>query len=266
MAVPETQINKRAGFEGVASPARLALAETSGPVPAQLYPVMFTPAFFANRPVLIIGGGVVAERKVKALLQAGARLRVIAPTLTPGLREALANRNKVVEWLPRHWSEGDIRNFPAALLVFAATDDPAVNGQVAREARENGRLVNRADRPTACDFTLPGVVQSGEITLAVSTGVYAAAPSTGADEETGASPALTANLRKKLAEAVGPEYSLFSGLLRQLRPQVKREVSRTRRPALWRRMIDSAALELLRQGREAEARQLLEALIREETA
>ena len=84
------------------------------------------------------------------------------------------------------------------------------------------------------------------------------------EEETGASPALTASLRKKLTEAVGPEYSLFSRLLREMRPQVKREISRTRRPILWRRMIDSAALELLRQGREAEARQLLQDLIREE--
>lgn len=230
--------------------------------PAQLYPVMFTPAFFANRPVLVVGGGHVAERKVKTLLQVGATIRLIAPILTPGLLEVTAN--SLVEWLPRPWSEGDVRNFQGALLVFAATDDPAVNEQVEQEARQSGRMVNRADRPNSCDFTLPGVVQSGDITLAVSTGMYAASNKAEPEEESGASPALTASLRKKLTEAVGPEYSLFSRLLRELRPQVKREISWTRRPILWRRMIDSAALELLRQGREAEARQLLQDLIREE--
>lgn len=231
--------------------------------PPPLYPVMLTPAFFANRPVLVVGGGRVAERKVKTLLQAGATIRVIAPDLTPGLQE-LSN---VIEWLARPWQAGDVRNFQAALLVFAATDDPAINGQVEQEARQNGRLVNRVDRPAACDFTLPGVVQSGDITLAVSTGVYgAAAGQAEPDEEGGASPALTASLRKKLTEAVGPEYSLFSRLLREVRPQVKREISRTRRPVLWRRIIDSAALDLLRQGREADARQLLQDLIREEAS
>jgi precorrin-2 dehydrogenase/sirohydrochlorin ferrochelatase len=261
MALPETQLEIAAGRAGVSSLAAASLAEE--PTQAQLYPVMFTAAFFADRPVLVVGGGRVAERKVTALLQAGARLRVIAPALTPGLRKLTANRG--VEWLARPWSEGDVRHFPVALLVFAATDNPAVNEQVAREAHENGRLVNRADRPTACDFTLPGVVQSGEITLAVSTGRYSSpAGKADSEEEGGASPALTASLRKKLAEAVGPEYTVFSRLLRELRPQVRQKISRTRRPLLWRRMSDSAALELLRQGREAAARRLLEDLIREE--
>jgi precorrin-2 dehydrogenase / sirohydrochlorin ferrochelatase len=256
LPLPETKLKIAAGLAGLTGVTSLA----EGPTQTQLYPVMFTAAFFANRPVLVVGGGRVAERKVTALLQAGARLRVIAPALTPGLRKLTAN-HRGVEWLARPWSEGDVGNFPAALLVFAATDNPVINEQVAREARENGRLVNRADRPTACDFTLPGVVQSGEITLTVSTGRYKA----DSEEEAGASPALTASLRKKLAEAVGPEYSVFSRLLRELRPQVRQKISRTRRPLLWRRMSDSAALELLRQGREAEARRVLEDLIREET-
>ena len=231
--------------------------------PAQLYPVMFTPAFFATRPVLVIGGGPVAERKILNLLQVGARVRLIAPALTPALEQAAKGGS--IDWHARPWSPEDVNNFQDALLVFAATDDPAVNEQVAQEARQAGRLVNRADKPAACDFTLPGVVQSGEITLAVSTGVYGPGK-TELEDESGASPALTASLRKKLTEAVGPEYSLFSRLLRELRPQVKREISRTRRPLLWRRMIDSAALDLLRLGREAEARHLLNDLIREEAS
>lgn len=218
---------------------------------------MFTPAFLARQTVLVIGGGKVVQRRVKILLEAGANIRVIAPTVTSGLAELASNEQ--IEWLPRPWLPGDVRDFPEALLVFAATDEPTVNAFVAKEARQAGRLVNRADKADECDFTVPGVVRSGEITLAVSTGVYSPSEETG-----GASPALTARLRRKLAETVGPEYSLFSRLLRELRPRVKLDVSPDRRQVLWKRLAESEALELLRQGRETEARQLLESYLREE--
>jgi hypothetical protein len=105
------------------------------------------------------------------------------------------------------------------------------------------------------------VVRSGEITLTVSTGVHSGAQS----EETGvtASPALTAYLRQKLADAIGPEYSRLAALLGELRPQVKRKVAPEDRPQLWRKMIGSGAIELLRQQQDDEARQLLEDYVRE---
>lgn len=225
--------------------------ETENPRP---YPVMLTSNFYARHPVLVVGGGKVAERRVKTLLEARATVRLIAPRLTPGLAE-LANAKRL-EWTERGWVAGDVTAYPTALLVFAATDDPAINAAVEAEARVQGRLINRADLPEACDFTLPGVVRSGDLTLTVSTA---------SSEETSinASPALTAYLRKKLGEVVGPEYSRLATLLGELRPQVKREVTPDKRSQLWQRMVESGALELLRQQRDEEARQLLEAYVRE---
>jgi precorrin-2 dehydrogenase/sirohydrochlorin ferrochelatase len=216
---------------------------------------MLTATFFARRPVLVVGGGKVAERRVKTLLEAGAKLRLIAPRLTPGLAELAAKGR--LDWTARGWQPGDLAAYPAALLVFAATDDPATNAAVEAEAREQARLVNRADRPEDCDFTLPGVVRSGDLTLTVSTSGQAAV--TGLT----ASPALTAYLRQKLGDTIGPEYSRLAALLGELRPQVKREVTPPARPQLWRKMVESGALELLRQQREDEARQLLEGYVRE---
>jgi precorrin-2 dehydrogenase/sirohydrochlorin ferrochelatase len=235
--------------------------EKPRPYLPELYPVMFTPAFFSRCPVLIVGGGRVAERKIKSLLWAGAKVRLIAPQVTPDL--AGFSSNGQIEWLARPWLPGDVRDFSAALLIFAATDNPTVNAQVQTEARQYGRLLNRADSPATCDFTVPGVVRSGEITLAVSTGIYTNGNLSEITE--GANPALSVYLRKKLKMAIGPEYSRLSGLLRELRPKVKQAITPARRPDLWQRMVDSEVLELLRQQRDDEARQLLENYIREES-
>jgi len=210
------------------------------------YPLTLTPTFFKHRTVLVIGGGKVAERRVKHLLAAGATIQLISPTLTPTLSE-LATAGKF-EYLGRGWQPEDVANFPAALLVFAATNDLAVNQAVAEVARANGRLVNVADDPLNCDFTLPAVLRQGEINLTVSTG---------------ASPALTAHLRQKLAEIIGPEYSELARLMGKLRPNVKSSLPLELRPIFWTQLINSPILDLLRNGHDDEARALAENLLLE---
>lgn len=229
------------------------------------YPVMLTSTFFARRAVLVVGGGRVAGRRVKVLLEAGAKVRLIAPEVTPDLGALMAAFQGQIEWFARPWQAGDVRDFPAGLLVFAATNDPEVNAAVAAEARREGRLVNRADLPSACDFTLPGVVRAGEITVTVSTGLPTGPGVDGVEERGGASPALTAHLRRELSKTIGHEYGQLAVLLRELRPKVKRVVSPARRPELWKKLIESPALHLLKEGREAEARQLLDEYLREES-
>lgn len=215
---------------------------------------MLTPTFFARQRVLVIGGGKVAERKIKTLLESGAKITVIAPALTETLKD-LAQSNQL-EWQARSWQSGDVANFPNNLLVFVTTDNSEVNQQIANEAKTHGRLVNIADDPANCDFTLPGVVQSGEITLAVATGSYSAESNSG-----NVSPALTAYLRRRLQDFFGPEYSELAQLLRELRPLVKQRVQAEQRPALWRKMVESDALNLLRAGQKQQARILLENFI-----
>jgi precorrin-2 dehydrogenase/sirohydrochlorin ferrochelatase len=134
------------------------------------------------------------------------------------------------------------------LLVFVATNDSSVNQAVVEAARANGRLVNVADNPANCDFTLPAVVRQGEINLAVSTGV---------------NPALTAHLRQKIAEIIGPEYSKLTQLMGELRPEVKASLPPKLRPTFWKNLISSPILDFLRNGHDAEAHALAETLLLE---
>ena len=133
-----------------------------------------------GQPVIVVGAGKVATRKVRTLLAAGANVTVIAPVATPALR-----RLKKISWLRRRYQTGDLRG---ARLVVAATDDLAVNRQVCAEAHRRQQLVNCAAPPDAGNFIVPSIVRHGAFTIAISTG--------------GASPAAAKALRQKLERSL----------------------------------------------------------------
>lgn len=118
---------------------------------------------------VVVGGGVVGERKITGLLAAQARVRLIAPTAAPGL-VALAEAGEI-EWLRRAYAPGDLTG---AGIVFAATDVRAVNRAVTEEARRLGLLVNVADAPAEGNFHAPAVHRTEEAVIAVSS--YAGRP------------------------------------------------------------------------------------------
>lgn len=130
-------------------------------------------------PVLVVGAGAVAARRIGALLRAGARVTVVAKEASRSVAE-LAGRGRL-SLRRRAFRAGDLRR---ASMVFAATDDRAVNRAVASEARRAGKPVNAADDPLACAFTMPAVARVGAFTLAVSSD--------------GTDPALAARLRDAL--------------------------------------------------------------------
>ena len=189
---------------------------------------------------VVIGGGDVATRKVQGLLNAGARVTIIAPQLTREL-EDLA-RDQRIAALRRAYQVGDLRD---ARVVIAATDDPQVNQAVYDEARARGTLVNVADDPAHCTFHVPAIVRRGQIAIAISTG--------------GASPALAKHLRAEIEKTISAEYELLARLLAELRPRVQARVPRERREALWHELID-ATLPLLQAGDERAAREAIQAL------
>ncbi len=119
----------------------------------------------AGRPCLVVGGGPVAERKVVGLLQAGARLTVVSPRVTPQL-DAWAREGRI-RLIQRRYESSDLAG---QSLAFVATDDGVVNAEVARDARTAGVLINVADDPAHCDFILPAVLRRGEPAVPVSTG------------------------------------------------------------------------------------------------
>jgi uroporphyrin-III C-methyltransferase/precorrin-2 dehydrogenase/sirohydrochlorin ferrochelatase len=156
----------------------------------------------AGQPVVVVGAGPVAERKVEALLEAGARVTVVAPTATAGLR-ARAERGEV-QHFRRAYAPGDL---VGCRLAYVATDDPDVSRAVHAEATARGIWLNVADEPALCGFTAPAVVRRGDLTIAVSTN--------------GASPALARLLRERLESELGPEYAVVLTVLRRLRERLR---------------------------------------------
>jgi precorrin-2 dehydrogenase / sirohydrochlorin ferrochelatase len=146
-----------------------------------LYPIFLD---LSGRRCVVVGGGEVANRKARKLLQARARVVVISPEIGAEL-ESVA-----VEIHRRPYRKGDLEG---AYLAFAATNVREVNAAVAREAKERGVSVNVADKPPEGDFALPSTLRRGRLQVAVSTG--------------GASPTLAQRIRGELEEAFGPEWA-----------------------------------------------------------
>jgi siroheme synthase-like protein len=138
---------------------------------------------------VVVGGGKVAERKVRKLLRAGAKVQVISPELTPGLerlREQGEMRVTRRQYRQGELSIGTPRDVP--LLVFAATDDPAAQRAIRKAAHSAGALVNVADNAAECDFIVPASFAHGDLHVAIST--------------SGTNPALARFLRQQLAAGV----------------------------------------------------------------
>lgn len=119
-----------------------------------------------DRRCLVVGGGAVALRRARALIDAQAAVTVVAPQV----HDALAALNVTVHRRPFEPADLD-----GTFLVVAATDDPAVNAHVADQAASRRVLVNRTDDPEAGDLAVPAHARRGPITLAVDTGGISAA-------------------------------------------------------------------------------------------
>jgi len=191
-----------------------------------------------DRPCVVVGGGEVAQRKVEALLEAGAgQVVVISPRLTHKLEALL--QAKRIEHRPRGYQRGDLEG---AFVVIAATDDPDVNEAVWQEAQESGLLVNVVDDPRRCNFFVPSVVRQGDLTISICTG--------------GQDPALSAHLRRELEPRFGREYAAFLEIAGALRERVGKELAGRARSRFWYALADSGILPLLKDGKRREAERL----------
>ena len=207
----------------------------SSPRPVH-YPAMLD---LAGREALLVGGGEVAVQKAGPLLEAGARLRVVAPELATALRERVEAGE--VRWEARQVRPGDTAG---CAVVVCATDQREVNRQVSEEARAAGIPVNVVDDPELCTFIVPSVVRRGALQVAVSTG--------------GRSPAFAKFMRRELENAVGEEYGLLAEMAGRMRDMA-------RQAGIGYRQRDEAAaaalpllLDLIRQGRADDAWALAE--------
>lgn len=186
----------------------------------------------AGELCLVVGGGRVAERKVRTLLDCGARIRLVSPRLTPGLAELAACRGDSVVYLERPYHPDDLEG---ALLVIAAAGDVEVNRRVARDCRERNVLVNVVNDPAAGNFFVPATLRRGALTIAVST--------------EGRSPLLSRYIRQELEDIFPPQYAELVELLGELREQlISRVPDAQQRQVLLAGLLDEQIWQLVRAG------------------
>ena len=206
-----------------------------------LYPLF---ADLAGRQVLVVGGGVVGERKAAALLEAGARVVVGAPALTPTLHEwaqqgRLAWRNGTFDeaWLDEAW------------LIVAATGDASLHARIAALAEARRLFVNVVDDAARSSFHVPAVIDRAPVTIAISSG--------------GQAPMLARLLRERLEVLVDPVIGPLASLLSDMRARIRAQLpDLALRRRYYERLLGGPVQSLLRRGQralaEASAERLLE--------
>ena len=173
----------------------------------------------AGRPVLVVGGGEIAARKARGLLDAGALVTMVAPHFAaPSL--ALPG----VERLCRRYRPGDLAG---RWWVTTAVDDADVTAAVARDAEAAGIFCNAADRPEHCTATLPAVLRDGDLTVAVSTA--------------GRSPAAASWVRDRIGRLLGPRPGRLVERAAAVRDRVRR--SSTSEGLDWAALLDLLAID-----------------------
>jgi len=180
---------------------------------------------------LIVGGGLVAERKARSLFECGACVRVIAPELTPGLREMV--ESGLIYHRQGYYCSEDLKD---VFLVIGATNDEAVNRKIAEDCSKRNLMVNIVDDPRKCSFFVPAVVRRGSLAIAVSTG--------------GKSPLLARRIREELELAYGPQYGEFLDLIAGLRKDIISNIADEKvKKEILENLVSDKILGLLKEGR-----------------
>ncbi len=206
------------------------------------YPVLLD---MNGQSVLVVGAGEVAERKIYSLLDCGAKISLISKMLNRNINK-MVEENKIT-YLGARFEPKYLDN---AFLVIAATDDPALNTQIASEAKKRGILVNAVDQPADCTFIVPSVVKRGDLIISIST--------------SGKSPALSKKLRKSLENQFGSEYEKFLELMGQIRVLVLsmgREQKENSK--IFNQIVNSDMLEAIKTGNLEKARSILRDILPE---
>ena len=172
-----------------------------------LYPIFLK---LEGHKVLIVGGGLIAEQKIAAVLRSATDVTVVSPQITPRIR-LWAHQGRI-KYIGLNFRPGMTRG---CFLVIAATDSEETNRAVYQEAWESGALANAVDDPGYCDFYAPAVVSRGDFQIAISTG--------------GNSPALSQQVRKQLEQDFGSEYETWMAWLGRIREMMRKVLPRSDR-------------------------------------
>lgn len=159
------------------------------------YPIFLD---ISKKPCLVVGGGKVAERKVRILLKFNGSIKVVSPRISSPLRE-LAEKGRI-DLLLKEYEANDLNGI---VLVFAATNFENINLRIRDDASERNILVNVVDNPSLCDFIVPSIVKKDPIMIAIST--------------SGVLPSLSKKLRKDIAERITRDYILYARIMGRFR-------------------------------------------------
>jgi precorrin-2 dehydrogenase/sirohydrochlorin ferrochelatase len=188
------------------------------------YPIFLE---LGGRRAVVVGGGAVAVRKAESLLEAGARLVIVAHKPSDAVID-LSTRHGA-ELIRAKYSKEYVAQ---AVIVIAATNDPAVNGQVYRDCQELEILCNVVDEPRLCDFFVPAVVKRGDLQIAIGTGGYC--------------PAYAGHLRKKLEAMFTEEHGRFLAELEGVRREIIEQIPEPDRKAILGKLVDDESFEYFR--------------------
>ncbi|HDD43735.1 MAG TPA: bifunctional precorrin-2 dehydrogenase/sirohydrochlorin ferrochelatase [Candidatus Desulfofervidus auxilii] len=186
------------------------------------YPILLD---LKGKNCLVVGGGQVAWRKIKRLLDCGAKVKVVAREVLPELKEAIDKKNVI--YLGKEYKSEFLKD---TFLVIGATDDEELNQKLSIEANNINILCNIVDQPEKCNFIVPSVVVRGDLIIAIST--------------SGKSPALAKRLRLRLENEFGEEYAHFLNLLGKIRDIIKKKIpDQKQREIIFSKLVDSELLD-----------------------
>lgn len=189
-----------------------------------------------DKPVLVVGGGEVACRKVDALIRAGALVTIVSPKIEPYLLELV--EQKRCQWVQNFYSSELLTN--DYLQVWATTDNPSLNHQVHKDAKNSRILVNVVDDQPYCDFITPSMIERGRIQIAISSG--------------GASPVLVRNIRETLEAVLPQNLSLLADFGSSKRNSIKQSLaSVSERRKFWEEFLGEPKVENAKNREDLEA-------------
>jgi len=209
---------------------------------AKLFPVLID---IEGKKCVVFGGGSVAERKVKTLLEYGAKITLISPEITEKLKQFILEGK--IEYFQREYRKGDTKD---AFLVVPATSDSKINEKIAKEAKFLVNLVEKKkiNKLKAIIYTVPAIVEKGDLTIAISTEF----------------PALSKLLKEEIEKFYGKDFALYLKYLNKLRREIQRKIPDDKeRQKIFKKIASKKTVSILKQKGFENAKEEIEKIINE---
>ncbi|GAB5046825.1 precorrin-2 dehydrogenase/sirohydrochlorin ferrochelatase family protein [Thermodesulfovibrio sp. TK110] len=209
---------------------------------AKLFPAFIN---IKGKKCVVVGGGRVAERKIKTLLQYGAKITLISPEINENIRRIIEKGQ--IEYIKKQFSKEDIKD---AFLVVAATSDEKLNAEIAKNAKF---LINCVTALPGLEisgllYNVPAVFHNADLTIAISTEF----------------PALSKLLKNEISKSYGKEFASYLKYLKKLRIEIQKKIPETkRRQEIFRKIASKEIVSILKQYGFKKAKQEVEKILNE---